>query len=443
MAKKRNNEVIVGITFTLVLALAIYIIVLLADFTRLTTDYKVISFKLPYEEGLHGLSVGSPVNLGGYKVGQVVKTDIAIPDSNAPDKIEVMFSIELPEQYRLHQDCVLIPEVSLLGGKAVLNIDHLGVSDNILAEGDVHIIEFGKTPFSSVKDELDVSNPDSIMASLKTALNREYEGSLLNSLSGAAQKLDQVANAIQTEVDSSSPDAKNLMNDLKKSVENLKVITESVRTQVDQNNSEAVLTMLKSSVAKLDDSMTGVKEIVLDNKDSINEAVKSLKNSANTLEAELPKVTASLERVIEKASTGLDTAEEALVNIKQLSTDLKDTVSVNTVKIDTLISNITEVSSNLKLVSREVRRAPWKLLYKPDQKEMEIQSTVDSAAAFAEGAERLDSAAKSLQQVVNRMGKGVADGGDKVKDMLAELENSFENFRKAEEKLWDDLDTEK
>ncbi|MBN2844079.1 MAG: hypothetical protein JXM68_13410, partial [Sedimentisphaerales bacterium] len=82
----------------------------------------------------------------------------------------------------------------------------------------------------------------------------------------------------------------------------------------------------------------------------------------------------------------------------------------------------------------------WRLLYKPQQKEMEIQATVDTAAAFAAGAERLDNAANSLKKAIGQLGQNAGENSDKIKNLLADLENSFDQFHKAEKKLWHDME---
>ncbi len=407
MAKKNNNELTVGITAAIVLALAVYIIVLLADFTRLTTDYQELTFRLPYTCGLRGLSSGSPVHLGGYKVGQVTSTQIDDAGSD-PDNIYVLFSIELPEKYKLHDNCILTPEMGLLGGKAILNIASLGNSETTLSENSIYNITFGDNMVTAIKKELDPTNPTGVLAAVKAELDRNNENSLLGALANSARNLDDITSSVKTELDTGSP--------------------------------AALLTKVHNITGKLDNSLTGIQNIITDNKSDLRDTIISLKHSAGILEKELPLITAKFEQVIDKAACGLDTAQDALHELKITGELASDTMANNRDKIDALIDNMTEVSTNLKLVSREVRRAPWRLLYKPQQKEMEIQATIDTAAAFAAGAERLDNAANSLKKAIGQLGQNAGENRDKIKNLLADLENSFDQFHKAEKKLWQDMD---
>jgi len=168
-------------------------------------------------------------------------------------------------------------------------------------------------------------------------------------------------------------------------------------------------------------------EVDRDKADSI---VASLKSAVAQLEKDTHAIAGNIQRTLAKADFALETAESTLKDLQRFTGDER---------IDRIIKNIDEVSINLKLTSREVRRAPWKLLYKPKRKEFRIQALVDSAGAFAAGAERLDSAALRLQKLLATTDDKRMIYGDQVKSMVSELETSFEQFQKAERKFWEQL----
>ena len=149
---------------------------------------------------------------------------------------------------------------------------------------------------------------------------------------------------------------------------------------------------------------------------------------AHVIKKDIPAITKQIQETIQKANSTLDTAELAMKNLKELSGDER---------IDRIISNITELSVSLKLASQEVRRAPWRLLYKPTEKESRIQALVDSAGAFAAGAERLDIAASRLQNLVADPEKKL--DLDRIERIVLELDASFQQFQKVEQKFWEEL----
>lgn len=339
MAKKVRNEVAVGVTVLVVLVLTIYIVVTLADWSSLFTAQQKITVRLPYTVGLKGLSVGSPIHLGGIKVGQITHTRISRLDPTewGPGDICVFFTMKIPKKYQMRRDCTLVPQSNVLGGQALLYIENLGSKGEIIADGETVDLPLADSVMDAIKREFDSDNPDSILALVKYEVNRD--------------------------------------------------------------NADSIMASLKKTVAELEEDISAVG--------------------------------GQIQQTLEKTGLALDTARSTLNNLKELSDDER---------IDMVINNIAEVSVNLKLTSEEVRRAPWKLLYKPTQKELKIQSLVDSAGAFAVGAERLDNTAFRLQKLMAAPEDKAVLDKEQIKSMVAELETSFEQFQKAEKRFWEALE---
>jgi uncharacterized protein YoxC len=314
MAKKDSNEVAVGITTLVVLALTIYIVLTLADWSGSFTPQQEITVRLPYKVGLKGLTQGSIIRLGGVKVGYITSTQIKKTDpiTTDPNNVYVFFTMKLPQQYCLRSDCVLLPRSNILGSKAELFIEDLGGEGEIITNHQTVDISLADDVMGAIKREFDPGNPDSFFA--------------------------------------------------------------------------------------------------------------------RVIKKDIPAITEQIQETIQRANSALDTAKLAMKNMKELSDDKR---------IDRIISNITELSVSLKLASQEVRRAPWRLLHKPTEKESRIQAIVDSAGAFAAGAERLDIAASRLQNLAADPEEKLDQ--DRIERMVLELDASFQQFQKAEQKFWEEL----
>ncbi len=314
MPKENRNEVMVGIVTLVALVLAIYIVVMLADWSSIFMAQQKITIRLPYKVGLKGLTQGSPVNIGGVRVGYITNTRIEKLDKDAVDTndIYVFFTMKIPKQYQLRTDCVLLPQNNVLGAEAKLSIEDLGGEGEVITGREPVDLELADSVFEAIKREFDPDNPDSFFACV--------------------------------------------------------------------------------------------------------------------LKRDIPAITEQVQKTIAKADAALDEAEKALSNLKELGEDER---------IDRIISNVSEISTNLKLTSQEVRRAPWKLLYKPSEREAKVQAIVDSAGAFAAGAERLDSASLRLQKLMADSDEELDP--EKIERMVSELQSSFEQFQEAEKKFWDEL----
>jgi ABC-type transporter Mla subunit MlaD len=359
MVKRIRNNLAVGITVSIVLILTIYVVIMLADWTSLLTTNQKITVRLPYKVGLKGLIKGSPIHLGGVKIGNITNTDIkklnpASPDSN---DVYVFFTMKIPQQYKLRLDCVLMAQSNVLGGQILLAIEDLGSKGEIIEDGQTVDLLLADSIMDAVKGEFDPHDPNSFLAQVKT------------DVTAITGQLQQTIAKLDTALDSA-----------KSAMVNLKDITGDERV----------------------DKIIG----------NITEASDNLKNT------------------IAKLDTSVDAAKESLTNLKEIIADER---------IDRIIGNVTEVSSNLKLTAQEVHRAPWKLFYKPKEKEFRIQALVDSAGAFAEGAERLDNAALRLQSLMSTSGDKTQVDKDRIESVLSELEASFEQFQKVEQKFWEEL----
>ena len=316
MKKEARNEIAVGVTVTIVLLLAIYIVVMLADWPSLFAPQQKITVRMPYKVGLRGLTKGSLVYLGGFKIGQII--DIGIgkldPESTDSNDVYVFFTMKIPQQYHLRRDCVLVSQSNMLGGQVMLAIEDLGINGELIKDGQTVDLLLADTVIEALKHEFDPDNPESLFSQMKE---------------------------------------------------------------------------------------------------------------------DIPAITEQVLHILDKVDKALDTAQSAIANIEEYTNDER---------INKIVDNLNEISINLKLTTREVRRAPWKLLYKPGPREFKIQSLVDSAGAFAAGAENLDSTALRLQKLAEKADSEVHGDRDRIEAMIQELQTSFDRFQEAEKEFWEQLE---
>jgi phage shock protein A len=97
-----------------------------------------------------------------------------------------------------------------------------------------------------------------------------------------------------------------------------------------------------------------------------------------------------------------------------------------------MIDSLKKAGDNLKNATAEIRRSPWRLLYKPAPNEMANLNIYDSARQFAEGANDLNDAAAALRDSL----KNGQAGEEEVKKLMERLEEKFSHFKEVEQKLW-------
>ena len=443
MAKKHRNEVMVGATVLLVLALTVYIVVALADWGNLLRAKQRITVALPYQVGLKGLTSGSPVYLGGAKVGQV--TEAGVKDAQ-DGQVTVYFTMELPADYVLRQDCLLAAQSNMLGGQALLAIKDLGSQGERIGDGQTVslTLEGGiNEAIDAVKRELDSENPDSLMHYLKYELNRDNEDSVMASLVATGAHLRQTAQKLDEQL-TMDPERATLMVKVHQVLDRLESITAQVNNQLDGQSDAAAVAKIHVALDSLNASLEHIEELIGTTKPDLTATAASLRRTSENLEASLPEVLGQIKETFAQAGEAIEAVKPALEDLKVLVASAKNIVLANRESVDRMIGNLTEVSVNFKMASREIRRAPWMLLYKPKKGELQIQGLVDAAGNFAAGAERLDETTLRLRALITGAGQATgqetAVDKERLKAMLADLETTFERFKEAEQKFWKEVE---
>jgi len=123
----------------------------------------------------------------------------------------------------------------------------------------------------------------------------------------------------------------------------------------------------------------------------------------------------------------------ALSNLKDVSGSARSILVGNRTRIDSIVASVKTTGDNLKAASAEIRRSPWRLLYKPNKGEMANLNLYDAARQFAEGANDMTDAATALRDAL-----ATTDVDEKqIRAMVGRLDKSFTNFQEVEKTLWE------
>ena len=380
MASKRN-EIKAGL-FIIATILGIAVILIAIKGGPHVTDpadVRRASFRLT--DDLSGLRKGDDVRLGGYKVGVVKDIDVLTADpSDGEPRIVVSFS--LPVRYKLH-DTSLVTVQSTLTGNASLNIEKLGQGT------DVALVQGHPGTFSV----------------------------LASSLRGIAPEVQAVVHDVRT---TTVPAVNHLVQHVDSKIDPV----------VNKYNGVA------DSAGK---ALTSVGELFGDSKPDFRATMASLNKVTSNVRDRLPAILDRLQSGLDKVGTTVDGARSAMEDVKSTAANTRDiTASVRSIllgnrgKFDGIIASLKTTSDNLKGASIEVRRSPWRLLYKPTAEEMGNLNLYDSTREFAEGAGSLDDAAAALRDALHDQ----KTDPQRVQKLLQQLDESFNSFHQVEQKLW-------
>lgn len=398
MSNERNS-LKAGIFILASIVLIIAVIVAIKGVGRFLEpmQHAAVSFKLSDDIG--GLAPGDEVRVGGAKVGVV--RDVAFADG--PDGSPIIaINFTVPRRFTLHKDAVVGIQ-STVTGVSVLNFSSLG-SGAALAQGEY----LAGRP--SALSELFNAGPD-IVAAVRDVRN--------TTLPKVNTAIDRATDTIGT---------------YKETGQTATEFIKYLRTKIDP--------IIERYYALADTgkgALQHIGELFGDTKADFRTTMANVRDATGTVKEKLPGIMDKMDGLLVKITTAVDDTTQALQDVKKIASNTRDATHTarsvivsNRGKIDAMIASLKETGDNLKNASAEVRRSPWRLLYKPGPGEMANLNLYDSARQFADGAGELNDAAMALRDAL----KDPDANPEHVQKLVDKLDKSFSNFNQIEQELW-------
>lgn len=215
-------------------------------------------------------------------------------------------------------------------------------------------------------------------------------------------------------------DAKLAMADVKAAVKDAREVVADVkqRSQKWLGDIDAVTTAANEGVGRL-------RDLIKEKSPAVSESIDNLQMITRTVK----------EKTLVQIESALDKANSALENVRVVTDEAKGFVIGQRPVLERFVANAQLMSAQLKLAAIEVRRSPWRLLYSPDEKELETDNLYDAARSFALAASTLDAAADSLRTMQAKDPNNAAQ----IKRMLDDLEKLYGKYKEAEDHFWQAL----
>jgi len=446
--RKKHNELLAGI-FVVVGAGAILAVVLwlgLSDVFH--TARRQAWFYVDEADGATGLTEKSDVFVGGTWVGQIAQLQFD------PNTGRTIYVVDLGrDDVDIRADAKASYTAGLLGG-SVLIVTGRGSPKSPPADKDNPVAITQGGPFGAIAGlagkldrELDPDRPQALLAKIhaitddlktvsariKAQLDPNHAGALLakihaivDNLNAAAEVARSVTAGVATEMDVKR--AESLLAKIRRSAAHINDVTSSLRGQTDPNQRGSLL-------AKVHRTLDDVNDMSADIKPRLQRTIKNVELTSAKLKEYIEYDVAAIMIDLRQTTTKILRVSR---DFAELSGEVKEIVVLNRDNIDEIIDNLAAVSADLKAAGKDIRRSPWRLLYKPKKDEIHSMNIFAAARDFSNGAEQLDQALSKLKAVDP---KSVSP--DDVKKIRQHLKQTFENFTKAEEALWKELNGSK
>ena len=375
-----RNALKAGTFIVVAFILGAGIIVAIKDFGRFAEPAQVRSVRFKLSDDLGGLRVGDELRVGGFKAGSV-KTIEPAEFEGGESGLVVTFTV--PRKFVLREGAAVGVQ-SGLTGSSVLNVVDLGRGQPLPDDAVLVGVSDPKTRLLATLGEAKIAET---VEALKTT---------------ATTATDTIAH-VKTKVDPAFEKYANIADPAAEAVTKVRDLVDEARPQVN------------GTLSNLNAASGTVKEKIPETMQRVNSTLAKVEGS------------------VDKLQTSLDDVTTALSNLKDVSGSARSILVGNRSRIDAIVASVKTTGDNLKAASAEIRRSPWRLLYKPNKGEMANLNLYDAARQFAEGANDMNDAATALRDAL-----ATTDVDEKqIQTLVGRLDKSFASFQAVEKTLWE------
>lgn len=350
-------------------------------------------------DDVSGVGAGSDVRVGGVTVGDVESVQVS------EDLTSVDVLIRIPRSIAIRENPRVVVQTTITG-VAWLNFDDLGDGEP-MAHGSVIAGEAGT------------------FSNLVAAANR-----LAPSVTGLVEDVRQ-----QT-----VPELNSLLSKSGRTVDNLDSTVGRFGEAADKVGGAAASAdeLLKRNQEHLDVTLANLREASERAPKMIEDAnalVTTWTETSRSVQTTIDDTSAELKLLIGDARALAGDARQVGEQAREATAEVRGIITGNRGKIETIINRLRDTGTTLSLAASEIRRSPWRLLYKPTGQQRDSLDLYDAARRFAEGASALQDAAVALSDAAADPTAGQAQ----VQALLEALQQKFQEFDKAERALYQKL----
>ncbi|MHC4808965.1 MAG: MlaD family protein [Planctomycetota bacterium] len=436
-ADRGANNVKAGLFVVLSLVGMFLVVVFLSDSVKsMLRSQRSYTVFFDIEGGVKNLQPGGDVRLGGVAVGsvetvrlvQISPADaarLAGRSGNGDLKpvapayaVEVGFSLD--ERYVLHRDALLSISAPLVGSEVWIDVTSLGGLEPILTEETPLLVRTGSGLVGQLLGPDAGRTIEDILADVRE-MTMTING---RGDAAAGFRLDEALAGVTRIIDDGQDAAASVRAMVAEvRTEHLPQWTpriESILDRVDRAalRGEEAVGEVRELVARVDGAVERNESRV----DGILADAEAIAESMRT--TTLPELDARLAEagpVLQSTGRSLDAAERML----------------SAAEADVLVtmSNIRLASQQASLLVEELRRSPWKALYRPQPGELENELLYETARGLALAADRLESATARATRLMDEAGPVLAEDPELLERIRATLGEPLRTYEQAQQRL--------
>lgn len=377
MTKKKRNETRVGLFITLGLGLFILALFLMGTLDVFLTNTTTVEADF---SDIQSLQVGDPVLLFGQRVGKVTSIDLLPFEEEKLAVIRVGLRLPAGRLEHLRDNSIVKVDKSLTGNISVL-------------------IQEGPTPGRRLGKGARLMGVP--IADLGTVTEKAKQ--VIDAGEQVVAAISQVVSEIQAK------------GDIPKAVSGAAEIVQMVKSD------------LAPLAAQLRQALDAARGFIDENRLDVRHAVANLKETSTLAKSLTEKLNAAPQQI-----------ESGLAQLEKAGKEISSMVEENRVHVDSILEDLRSTMTNASGITAEVKRRPWRLLYRPTEAEAKAMELYDAAWAYNLGATELN---RSIRDLAARLESDSADPRrtEELEDARKQVAQSLRKHREAEDRFWEKL----
>lgn len=413
-----SNNVKAGVFVILAIVVTFaFVLTLAGAFDRLLVRRSPYTVFFPLHLGAAGIEPDSDVLIGGRPVGYVTKVEL-LTEPEDQREAGVYIAIDVQSDITFYGDPRAFIERPLLGSGASINFPSIGDRAAGALSKDGSATLYG-----------DVAPPSFLAQAGYGDDQKAQVQRILSNMDDLTERARDMTVAFQ---DGFVTDANELVADARqrsgKWFDDADAITEKGREFADSlpGLSDAV----RARVEEVHKLIADARAVINDNRGRIDSIIA---NSDETM-AEARDLLASLnDETRLKLNDMLDAGSATLADARDAVQRVDGLVKEQTPNIRKGLANARMGTDQLRMALAEVRRSPWRLLYRPDMREVEFEILYDAARTYAAATSDLRDATESLEQVAPALSMSESVQREQMEQLIERFNQSVETYRDAEE----------
>ena len=406
---KDRNAYIAGGFILVAVALVVAVILAVNGLGSLFGDQNTYTVVFKVSDDVGGLKGGSQVRVGGLQMGSVQGVEFANVTVDGQPRAVLAATFRLPARVTLGEGAAVAVQ-STVTGSSWLNVSGLGDLDRPLGEDDL------------------IDGDPNTLTQLLNSINQlalEVTGTFRDVRTRTLPRVNEVADNFATLATRVDADIAATAEPIRAAAADAQALAAELRQKLPPAVDEG--RRLASAGADVMEQASGVLGEG-QGAANIQGTLANLNESTATINDRLPGALDQIDGLLSDASA-------ALTDVRRAAGQADSILADNRPRIDRIVTNAREASESFRLATSEIRRSPWRLLYRPDKSQSEQLDLYDSARRFAEGAQELSAAADALRVAAN----DPTAERQRIEELLARAEAKFRDFDAAERRLYEEL----